>query len=143
MVGFTSWLLYCRYQLLYDAGWAPETLWTLVKNTQLCCPTWNQTKILRPSSASGTNSLTEVLLRESGRRKEKGGVHHTSACIGHLLISGQLRNGAPGGRAYSVREVARENICFGLSANPLSPSLCKRLAPGLPLRNFTGQKLSN
>jgi len=112
----------------------------LEKKDTILLPLLESNQIPRPSSALATNSFTEVLLYESGRRKEKGGVRHTSACIDHLLISGRRRTGAPGGRIYSVREVAGENICFGLSANPLSPSLYKRFAPGFPLRNFTGQK---
>lgn len=101
-------------------GGTPETLWTLGKKIKFCYPYWNQATNPRPSGASATNSFTEVLLRESGRRKEKGGVHHTSACRGRLLISGRCRIGAPGGRANSVREVARgEHLLWFVSQSAI------------------------
>jgi len=36
-----------------------------------------------------------------------------------------------------------EVICTVWSANPIPLSLCKRLAPNLPLENFIGQKLGD
>lgn len=92
------------------------------------------------------------------KRYDHGGV--TSAChsyfctwhvtfwnartvfIVHLLVSGRQRIRRAGGRAYFVREEVRGGCGFASSANPLSHSLCKWLAPSLPLDSFTVQKLS-
>jgi len=57
----------------------------------------------------------------------------------YFLAGGELRTA--GGRACSVRKKSSGGgICFVSSANQLSLSLYKWLAPTLPLENFTDQK---
>jgi len=62
---------------------------------------------------------------------------YESISVYDLLLSGA------GTRASSVCDVARAGHRFFSSANPLSLSLYKGLAPSLPLENSTGQKLTN